>query len=113
MADALASPPSHRDRNSLAGVGTRLSGNEETPRHQAQAVVGVRLITTDGFEAIAYPTDRAAYGRLCRLLTQGNLKADKAECHLGFEGHFADGRRQVFIALPPEDFASSPTFAPG
>ena len=27
---------------------------------------------TDGFEVLAYPTDRAAYGRLCRLLTLGN-----------------------------------------
>ncbi len=34
-------------------------------------LVGTRLVTTDGFEVIAYPTDRAAYGRLCRLLTRG------------------------------------------
>ena len=34
---------------------------------------------------LAYPRDRAAYGRLCRLLTKGNLRAPKGECHLGFE----------------------------
>ena len=32
-------------------------------------LVGTRLVTIDGFEVLAYPTDRAAYGRLCRLLT--------------------------------------------
>src|ERR1044071_3453305 len=29
--------------------------------------VGVRLVTVDDFEVLAYPTDRDAYGRLCRL----------------------------------------------
>ena len=31
---------------------------------------GVRLSTSDGFETLAYPMDRKAYGRLCRLLTR-------------------------------------------
>ena len=31
---------------------------------------------------LAYPRDRAAYGRLCRLLTTGNLRAPKGECWL-------------------------------
>ena len=50
-------------------------------------LVGTRLVTTDGFEVIAYPTDRAAYGRLCRLLTKGNVKVkkgQKGEYHLAF-----------------------------
>jgi hypothetical protein len=33
-------------------------------------IMGTRLVTLEGFEAIAYPTDRAAYGRLCRLLSR-------------------------------------------
>ena len=32
--------------------------------------------------SLAWPTDRAAYGRLCRLLTAGNRRATKGECHL-------------------------------
>ncbi len=51
-------------------------------------LVGTRLVTIDGFEVLTYPTDRAAYGRLCRLLTQGNVrtkKGQKGECHLTFE----------------------------
>ncbi len=30
-------------------------------------LVGTRLVTVDGFEVLAYPTDREAYGRLCRF----------------------------------------------
>src|SRR3990172_3215367 len=59
------------DRNSFAGV-VRAFG--EWKRSQAvKLLVGTRLVTTDGFEVIAYPVDRAAYGRLCRLLTKGNV----------------------------------------
>src|SRR5690606_41913499 len=38
---------------------------------------GVRLVLRDGFEVIAYPGDRAAYGRLARLLTRGNRRTRK------------------------------------
>ena len=54
------------------------------------------------------PTDRQAYGRLCRLLTQGNLKAKKGECHLTFAEILAASEGQMLIALPPPAlFASS------
>ena len=53
------------------------------------------------FEALAYPTDRAAYGRLCRLVTVGNLKAKKGECHLTFEDILAASEGQMLIAIPP------------
>jgi len=32
-----------------------------------------------------YPTDRAAYGRLCRIITQGRLRAPKGECRITFD----------------------------
>ena len=71
------------DRNSFAGVVRAYA--EAKKRKNIKLLVGTRLVTTDGFEALAYPTDRAAYGRLCRLLSQGNRKAKKGECHLSFE----------------------------
>jgi error-prone DNA polymerase len=90
------------DRNSFAGV---VRAYDEAKKRKFKLLVGVRLATTDGFEVLAYPTDRAAYGRLCRLLTAGNLKAKKSECHLAFEEILAAGEGQIFIALPP--FSSS------
>src|SRR5215467_3333684 len=87
------------DRNSFAGV---VRAYEEWRKRKAiKLVVGTRLVTVDGFEVITYPTDRAAYGRLCRLITAGNLKAKKSECHLSFEDILNSAEGQIFIALPP------------
>ena len=84
------------DRNSFAGV---VRAYDEAKNRKIKLLVGVRLVTTDGFEVLAYPTDRAAYGRLCKLLTTGNLKAKKGECHLTFEEILGASEGQMFIAL--------------
>jgi error-prone DNA polymerase len=89
------------DRNSFAGV---VRAYSEARTRKIKLVVGVRLSTIDGFEVLAYPADRAAYGRLCRLLSAGNLKAKKGECHLTFEEILAASAGQIFIALPPQAF---------
>src|SRR5208282_6015386 len=87
------------DRNSFAGV---VRAYDETKNRKIKLLVGTRLVTIDGFEALAYPTDRAAYGRLCRLVTAGNLKAKKGKCHLTFEDILAANEGQIFIAIPPQ-----------
>jgi error-prone DNA polymerase len=89
------------DRNSFAGV-VRAFG-EAKKRNAVKLLVGTRLVTQDGFETLAYPTDRAAYGRLCRLLTKGNLAANKGECLIGFEAVLAASEGQMLIALPPDE----------
>jgi error-prone DNA polymerase len=73
------------DRNSLAGVvRAHVFARENAKSIGAMRVVtGVRLVFADGTpDVLAYPQDRAAYGRLCRLLTTGNLRAPKGQCHL-------------------------------
>ena len=87
------------DRNSFAGVVRAY--DEWKKRKNLKLIVGTRLVTIDGFEALAYPTDRQAYGRLCQLLTKGNLKAKKGECHLTFEEILGASEGQIFIAMPP------------
>src|SRR4029079_17310462 len=62
------------DRNTLAGIVRAHTAAKEAGIRLA---VGARLVTMEGFETICYPTDRAAYGRLCRLLTAGNRRAVK------------------------------------
>jgi error-prone DNA polymerase len=61
------------DRNSLAGiVRAHLAAREAG----VKLIVGCRLTFTDGSpDLLCYPQDRAAYGRLCRLLTVG--KSDR------------------------------------
>ena len=109
------------DRNSFAGVvraydqwkhiaRPKIEGMTKEQRADLESRVirlrlGTRLVTTDGFEAITYPIDREAYGRLCRLLTQGNLKSTKGECHLTFEDVLAVSSHQIFIVIPPEKLA--------
>src|ERR1700740_1973309 len=86
------------DRNSFAGA---VRAYDEAKKRKIKLLVGTRLVTVDGFEVLTYPTDRKAYGRLCRLLTKGNLKVKKGESHLTFEDFIAAGEGQIFIALPP------------
>ncbi|MEI6557100.1 MAG: error-prone DNA polymerase [Rhodospirillaceae bacterium] len=98
------------DRNSLAGV---VRGHLAAKKAGIPLVVGCRLELEDGPGLLAYPTDRAAYGRLSRLLTLGNRRAAKGQCRLGradLAGH-AEGLR--LIALPPEtlDPAGTGAFA--
>src|SRR6185312_4915351 len=103
------------DRNSFAGVVRAYDEWKRKAKEKSgklvKLLVGVRLVTTDCFEVLAYPTDRAAYGRLCRLLTQGNVKikkGQKGECHLAFEDVVSASEGQMLIVLPPETI--SPAF---
>ena len=91
------------DRNNFAGVVRAY--DEWRKRKTIKLVVGTRLVTVDGFEVLTYPTDRQAYGRLCRLLTKANLKAKKGECDLTFEDILGSSDGQIFIVLPPEDLS--------
>ncbi len=73
------------DRNSMAGVVRAYSyAKQRIPLDDGfRVVTGVRLIFDDGTpDILAYPTDRAAYGRLTRLLTIGNSRAEKGSCVL-------------------------------
>src|SRR5688572_31579640 len=84
------------DRNSFAGVVKPFSalkelreGNDPDLAALAEKfrfVVGTRLCFVDGTpDILAYPIDRAAFGRLCKLLTTGNLRAEKGDCTLYLE----------------------------
>ena len=67
------------DRNSLAGI---VRAHHAAKTVGIRLVVGVRLDLADGTSLLAYPQDRAAYGRLTRLLTLGRRRAPKGECRL-------------------------------
>jgi DNA polymerase III alpha subunit len=60
-------------------------------------VVGCRLDLRDGMSLLAFSEDRAAYGRLTRLLTLGKRRAPKGECHLDYADVVAHG--EVVAAL--------------
>ena len=97
------------DRNSLAGVVRGYITAKDHP--DFRYVVGTRLVFADSTpEVIAYPTDLAAYGRLCQLLTTGNRRAEKGECILKFADleEFSEG--QLFIVLADNEPFSADEF---
>ena len=62
------------DRNSLAGV---VRAHVAAKEAGIGLVVGAQLDLADGASLLAYPVDRAAYGRLSRLITAGRRRAPK------------------------------------
>jgi error-prone DNA polymerase len=85
------------DANTLAGV---VRGHLAAKDLGIKFIVGARLVLRDGPSLLAYPTDRAAYGRLCRLLTLGQRRAEKGECTLFLDDVAAHAEGLIFIALP-------------
>ncbi|WCT72586.1 error-prone DNA polymerase [Sphingomonas naphthae] len=67
------------DRNSVAGLVRAWDGEKAT---DVRAIYGSRVDLPDGTALLLYPTDRAGYGRMCRLLSVGKTRAGKGACHL-------------------------------
>src|ERR1700719_4595791 len=88
------------DRNSFAGI---VRAHHAAKEVGIRLVIGCRLDLRDGTSLLAYPTDRAAYGRLTRLLTLGKRRAAKGECHLEHADVVAHGEGQIVVVLPPNE----------
>ena len=52
-------------------------------------IVGTRLTLNDFPDLLVWASDRASYGRLCRLLTLGKRRAEKGFCLLNLEDFLA------------------------
>jgi error-prone DNA polymerase len=85
------------DANTLAGV---VRGHLAAKEVGIKFIVGARLLLQDTPALLAYPKDRAAYGRLSRLLTLGQRRAEKGECTLFLDDVAAHAEGLIFIALP-------------
>jgi error-prone DNA polymerase len=96
------------DHNTLAGV-VRAYSELENPevKYKPKLLIGARLVFMDGTpDILVYPRDRAAYGRLCQVLTRGKRGDDteKGECHLQLDDllEFAEG--QLLALMLPHRF---------
>ena len=85
------------DRNSFAGI---VRAHHAAKEVGIRLVVGCRLDLRDGTSMLVYPQDRAAYGRLTRLLTIGKRRAPKGECYLDYADVVAHGEGQIIVLLP-------------
>src|SRR5271157_4417976 len=103
------------DRNTLAGVvRAHVFARENRAALAGMRVVpGARLAFDDGTpDLLAYPKDRAAYGRLCRILTVGNLRAPKGECRLTFEDLLEHGEGLQIVVMGEAGPHPSPSATP-
>lgn len=97
------------DRNTLAGV---VRAHAAAKEHGVRLAVGARLVFRDRTpDILVYPKDRAAYGRLTRLLTLGNRRAPKGECWLDFADFLAHADGQLAIVAPVIDAGQTPDHA--
>jgi error-prone DNA polymerase len=67
------------DRHSLAGV---VRAHAATKNSDLKLLIGAEIVPTDAAPIVLLATDRAAYGRLARLITLGRRRAPKGECEL-------------------------------
>jgi error-prone DNA polymerase len=104
------------DRNSLAGavrvhaaakeaglnciIGARLDLVSATPGEQPE---GLHVVSdpAPACSLLAWPTDRAAYGNLCRLISLGQRRAGKGECLITLDDVAEFQQGLIFCAVPP------------
>ncbi len=100
------------DENSVAGIVRAHAAAREIARQEAaepgsfgstpRLIPAARLVLEGGLGVTALPRDRAAWGRLCRLITLGRLRSAKGSCALGLADllHWGEGME---LLLHPDD----------
>ncbi|HEU0141528.1 MAG TPA: error-prone DNA polymerase [Bryobacteraceae bacterium] len=85
------------DRDTLSGIVLAHSFLKQNPTSGTRFIVGCRLDLANGASLLCYPTDRAAYGRLTRLLTLGKRRAAKGTCDLSLAdvAEYSEGQRFI------------------
>ncbi len=102
------------DANTLAGV-VRLHGEAQTLK--LRPVIGARIETAEGLAFLAYPTDRAAYGRLCALISAGRMGKldgewqDKGACDISLAMLAERSEGLQLVLVPPADLDAEFTIA--
>lgn len=86
------------DRNTFAGI---VRAHMAAKRRGIRMIPACRLDLLDGPSLLALPTDMNAYAQLSSLLTTGNLRTEKGQCHLYKADVYAHARGIKFIIVPP------------
>jgi len=85
------------DRNSVAGL---VRGTVAADQARIKFIPGIRLCL-GGAEYLAWPTDRAAWGRLCRMLSEARTAGEKGETRLTRDMVIAAAEGSVMARFPP------------
>jgi error-prone DNA polymerase len=87
------------DRNSVAGI---VRAHVAAKATGVRLIIGCELVLRDGMTVLVYPNDRAAYGRLCRLLSLGKARAGKGQCDLDLTDLAAYAQGLIAILVPDQ-----------
>ncbi|CAN5329398.1 hypothetical protein BH10PSE4_BH10PSE4_48700 [soil metagenome] len=87
------------DRNSVAGI---VRAHVAAKATGLRLIIGCELVLRDGMTVLVYPTDRPAYGRLCRLLSLGKARAGKGQCDLDLTDLAAYAQGLIAILVPDQ-----------
>ena len=99
------------DRNSLAGV---VRMHVAADKAALRPVIGARIMLTCGTGFLAYPRDRAAYGRLSALISKGRMNdpqgrwQKKGVCDLTLDDLADHAQGLALIWLPGDDLSVLP-----
>ena len=86
------------DRNTFAGI---VRGHVEAKKLGIRIIPACRLDLLDGPSLLAFPTDINAYSSISNLLTIGNLRTEKGQCHLYKADVYQHAKGSQFVVLPP------------
>jgi len=93
------------DVNSVAGIVRAHTRARELARDGGpciRLIPATRIVLEDGFTVTCLPRDRAAWGRLCRLLSLGRLRAAKGDCRLTLPDLLDWGEGLEMLVLPAD-----------
>jgi len=86
------------DRNSVAGL---VRGWVAAKQAGIRFVPGIRLCLDDGAEYLAWPTDRPAWSRLTRTLSEARMSGEKGETRLTRDMLIEGAEGSVMTRIPP------------
>ncbi len=87
------------DRNTLAGI---VRAHAAAKKNGIRIIVGSRLDLINGPALLAFPTNHHSYAQLCNLLTLGNRRAEKGDCHLYGQDIYSYCKNMKLVLLPPD-----------
>ncbi|MCC6661132.1 MAG: error-prone DNA polymerase [Phycisphaerales bacterium] len=92
------------DVNTLAGI---VRAHVAAKEAGIRLVVGCRVELRSAGSLLLFPTDRASYARLSRLLTLGKRRAAKGKCHLTAEDVIEHQAGMLGVIVPGDDPADA------
>jgi error-prone DNA polymerase len=97
------------DHNTLAGV---VRAHTAAKQVGLKILIGAEISLVDAPSVVLLATDRAAYGRLARLITVGRRAAPKGECRLTFDDLAAHSEGLIAGILDAPQLANLPPSEP-